>query len=55
MSVLSQEEADMLIALEKEYRGVTSIYFPDLGGRLNFKVFAKATNEEFLFDVTRAE
>ena len=50
---LSQEEADMLIALKKVYRGVTSIVFPNLGRRLNFKVFAKTANEEFLFDVTR--
>ena len=30
MSVLSQKEANKLIALEKEYRGGTSIYFPDI-------------------------
>ena len=51
MDVLSQEEADMLIALEKVYRGAAPVVLPDAGGRLVFKVFAKSANEEFLFDV----
>lgn len=51
--VLTQQEADALLALAKHYVGSESFTFPGLGGALRIPLHSEDNREEFSLDVTR--
>jgi hypothetical protein len=53
--MLTQQEADALLVLEKHYIGPEHFSFPDLGGALRISLYSKDHREEFSLDVTRGK
>ncbi len=51
--LLTQQEADTLLILEKHYKGNKSFRFPSTGGNLRIPLFSADDREEFSLDVTR--
>lgn len=52
--ILTQQEADALLALEKHYVGTDRFTFPDLGGALRVPLHSVNLREEFSLDITRS-
>lgn len=51
--LLTQQEADALLALEKHYRGNEIFEYPSLGGCLRIPLYSSDHREEFSLDITR--
>ncbi|MBU1410007.1 hypothetical protein KKD52_18765 [Myxococcota bacterium] len=51
--ILSQQEAEDLLALEKHYFGTDHFSFPGLGGSLRIPLHSNGRREEFNLDLTR--
>ncbi|MGB4781258.1 DUF6978 family protein [Candidatus Methylomirabilis sp.] len=51
--ILTQHEADALLALEKHYQGEERFFFPGLGGAIRIPLHSADRREEFSLDVTR--
>lgn len=51
--ILTQHEADALMATDKHYFGPERFAFPGLGGSLRLALHSKDRREEFNLDVTR--
>lgn len=51
--ILSQQEAEDLLALEKHFLGTDHFCFPGLGGALRIPLHSMDRREEFNLDVTR--
>jgi hypothetical protein len=51
--LLTQQEADALLALEKHYIGSERFSFPSLGGALRIPLHSPDHREEFSLDITR--
>ena len=51
--ILTQHEADALLALEKHYQGEERFFFPDLGGAIRIPLYSADRREEFSLDITR--
>lgn len=51
--LLTQQEADALLILDKHYKGNGSFRFPSTGGCLRIPLFSADNREEFSLDVTR--
>ncbi len=51
--LLTQQEADALLVLDKHYRGNDSFSFPGLGGSLRIPLHSADHREEFSLDITR--
>lgn len=51
--LLTQQEADALITLEKHYKGSDRFSFPSLGGNLRIPLHSADHREEFSLDITR--
>ena len=51
--ILSQQEAEALLVLEKHYFGTDHFSFPGLGGSLSIPLHSFGRREEFNLDVTR--
>jgi len=51
--ILTQQEAEALLALEKHYLGTDHFAFPGLGGSLHIPLHSMGRREEFNLDVTR--
>ncbi len=51
--LLTQQEADALLALEKHFLGNDRFAFPDLGGALRIPLHSSDRREEFSLDITR--
>ena len=54
MSLLTQYEADALLALEKQYVGNERFSYPALGGTLRLPLYSLDKREEFSLDITRS-
>jgi len=52
--LLTQQEAEALLALEKHYRGSDRFSFPSLGGALRIPLHSDDHREEFSLDIYRA-
>lgn len=50
--LLTQQEADALLALEKHYLGRERFSFPSLGGSLRIPLHSEDHREEFSLDIT---
>lgn len=53
--IISQSEANELIAMEKFYRGNEEFIFPALGGHLSIPLSSFDNVEEFTLDITRGK
>ncbi|MEZ4601356.1 MAG: hypothetical protein R2940_16330 [Syntrophotaleaceae bacterium] len=51
--LLTQQEGDALLELEKHYFGNVVFDFPDLGGALRIPLHSEDRREEFSLDITR--
>jgi hypothetical protein len=51
--ILTQHEADALLALEKHYQGEERFFYPGLGGALRISLHSSDRREEFSLDITR--
>ena len=51
--ILTQQEADALLAMVKHYTGTGIFTFPSLGGALRIALHSEGLREEFNLDVTR--
>ena len=51
--ILTQHEADALLALEKHYQGEERFFFPGLGGAIRIPLYSAERREEFSLDITR--
>lgn len=51
--ILTQHEADTLLALEKHYQGEERFFFPGLGGAIRIPLYSADRREEFSLDITR--
>ncbi len=51
--LLTQQEADTLLALEKHFLGSDRFEFPALGGALRIPLYSSDRREEFSLDITR--
>lgn len=51
--LLTQQEADALLALEKHFLGNDRFEFPALGGALRIPLYSADRREEFSLDITR--
>lgn len=51
--LLTQQEADALLALEKHFLGDERFDFPSLGGSLRIPLHSSDRREEFSLDITR--
>lgn len=51
--LLTQQEADALLALDKHYLGGEHFSFPSLGGSLRIPLYSTDHREEFSLDITR--
>ncbi|MDV6343110.1 hypothetical protein R2Q26_00840 [Nitrosomonas sp. Is37] len=51
--LLTQQEADALLALDKHYRGMEQFTYPSLGGTLRVPLYSEDNREEFSLDITR--
>lgn len=51
--LLTQQEADALLTLEKHYEGSDRFRFPSLGGNLRIPLHSADHREEFSLDITR--
>jgi hypothetical protein len=51
--LLTQQEADALLALDKHYLGRERFSFPSLGGSLRIPLHSPDHREEFSLDITR--
>lgn len=51
--LLTQQEADALLGLEKHYLGTDRFPFPSLGGSLRISLHSADCREEFSLDITR--
>lgn len=51
--LLSQQEADSLLKLDKHYMGNEQFPFPGLGGALRIPLYSNDRREEFSLDITR--
>lgn len=51
--ILSQKEADILLAMEKSSCGTELISLPDLGGTVDILLYAEKEREEFVLNYTR--
>lgn len=51
--ILTQQEADALLALDKHYFGTERFMFPSLGGSLRLPLHSVDRREEFSLDITR--
>jgi hypothetical protein len=51
--LLTQQEADALLALDKHYHGSERFSFPSLGGALRIPLHSDDNREEFSLDITR--
>lgn len=51
--LLTQQEADGLLALEKHFFGNDRFEFPTLGGALRIPLYSEDRREEFSLDITR--
>src|SRR5688500_3179493 len=51
--LLTQQEADALLSLEKHYIGSDRISSPSLGGTLRIPLYSSDHREEFCLDITR--
>ena len=51
--LLTQQEADALLALEKRFLGNNCFEFPALGGALRIPLYSPDRREEFSLDITR--
>ncbi|MFM9967923.1 MAG: DUF6978 family protein [Burkholderiales bacterium] len=51
--ILTQHEADALLALDKHYQGAERYSFPGLGGAIRVPLHSSDRREEFSLDVTR--
>ncbi len=52
-TLLTQQEADTLLALEKHFFGDERFEFPSLGGALRISLHSSDQREEFSLDITR--
>lgn len=52
--VLTQEEADSLLALEKHFMRPDEFIYPSLGGAMRIELFSVDRREEFCLDITRS-
>jgi hypothetical protein len=52
-NTLTQQEADMLLVLEKHYRGNERYIFPSFGGALRIPLSSSDNREEFVLDISR--
>lgn len=52
--ILTQQEADALLALEKYFVGAERFMFPGLGGALRIPLHSADRREEFSLDITRS-
>ena len=52
--ILTQQEADDLLGIEKHYFGNDLFTFPSLGGALRILLHSRDSREEFSFDITRS-
>lgn len=52
--ILTQQEADALLALNKYCDIADGCYFPGLGGALRIPLFSEDHREEFSLDITRS-
>jgi len=53
-AILTQSEADALLALEKHYRGEAHFIFPSYGGELRIPLKSTDNREEFSLDIWRS-
>lgn len=51
--LLTQQEADTLLVIEKHYKGSENFKFPGLGGNLRIPLHSRDDREEFSLDITR--
>jgi hypothetical protein len=51
--ILTQQEVNALLALEKHYTGTEQFEFPSLGGFLRIPLHSTDKKEEFVLDITR--
>ena len=51
---LTQEEADLLIAMEKQWNDNAALKFPLPGDRITIPLISTDRREHFILDVTRA-
>jgi hypothetical protein len=51
--LLTQKEADVLLAMEKTALGTSLIDLPDLGGTVDILLYAEKGREEFVLNYTR--
>ena len=51
--LLTQQEADALLAFEKHYKGKDEFFFPSLGGDLRIPLYSLDNREEFILDISR--
>lgn len=51
--VLTQQEADSFLKLDKHYMGNEQFSFPSLGGALRIPLYSNDRREEFSLDITR--
>jgi len=51
--LMTQQEADALLALEKHFLGSDRFDFPALGGALRIPLYSSDRREEFSLDITR--
>lgn len=51
--LLTQQEADALLSLDKHFLGDSRFVFPDLGGALRIPLHSTDRREEFSLDITR--
>lgn len=54
MNELTQEEAQYLISIAKEYMGDKIFEYPDVGGKLNIDLQSHDGKEDFILDITRS-
>ncbi|MDR3244746.1 MAG: hypothetical protein LBT79_08380 [Elusimicrobiota bacterium] len=52
--ILTEEEANTLLLLEKHYKDDKNFDFPALGGSIRIPLFSSDNREEFSLDITRA-
>ena len=52
--ILTQQEADNLLGIEKHYFGNDLFTFPSFGGALRILLHSRDSREEFIFDITRS-